>query len=819
MLKNYFKIAYRNLTRSKVFTVINILGLAVGIVGGLLISLFIYDELSFDKMFADSDRIYRLNIDNRTAGETNKYASVPGPLAATLVQDCPPVEMVTRFRGMGSILLRKVDAEKNVKETHVVGADSNFFKMFGLELLVGDKKTALKEPNTLILTKTAAEKHFPLSKAVGQRLLLDNENVYVVSGVIDDMPKNSFLRNYTVFISIESFDDAKSIAWNIWNFPTFVKLFPEANPEDLQAFLNAVPEKYLIPWAMTFVPGLTVESAKAAAKKSGDFMRFSAMPLTDIHLYSSDREREFSPNSTVQNVYILSIIGFFLILLACVNFMNLSTAHSLKRAKEVGIRKTIGSNRLGIISQFLSEAVLISFLSLFIAITMAEIAMPFFNELANKAISIPLSNPFFWLMLVAVVALLGLLSGFYPAFFMSRFIPIEVLKGGGQTGGSNGKIRNSLVVFQFVISVSLIGCTLVIYQQINFIQNKDLGYQKNQILIIDDVYTAGNQIKSFKHEVQQLGQVQSVSLSSFLPTPSDRRGVTYFPEGKGLQTRSAVIIENWEIDHDYVSTLNLEIIAGRDFNKQFTTDSTSIILNESAVAMMGMQPEEAIGVRLTKDFHRPDKENMKYETIIGVVKNFHFESLRNNVGGLSLSMGNNPNRMIAKLNAGDYSNIIANIEKIWETVAPGQPFNYYFLDESFNDVYKSELRLGSIFLIFTILSIFVACLGLFGLTIFNVEKRTKEIGVRKVLGATVSNLLFMLTKDFTKWILIANVIAWPIAWYAMKMWLQNFAYRIDMSWWMFVLSGGIALLIAILTVGFQAIKAATANPVKSLRNE
>ena len=819
MLKNDLKIAWRSLKKQPFFTFLNTFGLAIGMAGGLLIALYIYDELSFDKMFADADRIYRLNIDNRVGGETNYYASVSGPLGPTIRQDYPQAELVTRFREVGSTLLRPVDAVQNVKEDHVIGADSTFFDMFGLDLLAGDPKTALKEPNTLILTKTAAEKHFSWDEALGQSLLLDNDHIYKVTGVIEDLPKNSFLRDHSVFISLESFEDAKSIAWNNWNYPTFVKLLPNANVDNFYAYLSTVKERYLIPWAMTFIPDLTIESSRAADEATGNFMKFHAMALTDIHLYSANREGEFSLNSSIQNVYILSFIGFFLILLACVNFMNLSTAYSLKRAKEVGIRKTLGSDRFGLIRQFLTEAGLVAFLSLMLAITIANLAMPFFNGLADKAIVIPFYNPGFWLLLIAAVLLLGLFSGSYPAFFMSRFMPVKVLKSGGQNSVGGSNIRNFLVVFQFAISVLLIVCTLVVFQQLNYIQNKDLGFQKDQILIIDDVYAAGNQLASFKEEVEQLGQVEHVSLSSFLPTPSARRGITLFPEGNVFESESALILENWLVDHDYVATLDLEIVAGRDFDEQMPTDSSSIILNESAVVMLGVQPEEALGMRLTDDFRRPDKENMKFITIIGVVKNFHFETLRNDIDALTLSLGSRPNSMLVKLNPGDFSNSIANMEKIWGRVAPGQPFHYYFMDDSFNDTYEAEQRLSSIFVIFTILSILIACLGLFGLAAFNAEKRTKEIGIRKVLGASVGQITYRLSVNFLKLVGISILIALPLSWYAMNKWLEDFSYRIEISWWIFALAAFLAIAVSLLTVSYQSIKAAIVNPIKSLRCE
>ena len=818
MLINNFKIAWRSLRKQPFFTLLNTFGLAVGMAGTLLISLYIIDELSFDRMFDDADRIFRVDIDHRVSGEDNSYANAPGPMANVLREDCPQIEKVCRFRDMNSILIRRPDAELNVKEEFVVGVDSSFFDMFGIQLLEGDPNTALINPNTIVLTKSAAAKHFGNNQAVGKSLKIDDSEIYYVTGVMADLPKNSMLRGYNVFLSIESFDDAKSIAWSNWNYPTFAKLLPAAKKVDFDNFLGTVKEKYLIPWAMTFIPGLTVESARENDKASGNFMNFNSIALTDIHLHSSGKSGEFNPNSDIQNIYILSFIGLFLILLAIVNFMNLSTAQSLKRAKEVGIRKTLGSSKLALVKQFLTEAGMVSLLSMIAALGIAELALPYFNDLSGKSLSMPFALPGFWAVLLIATTLLGLISGSYPAFFMSRFLPVTALKGNGQNSAGGGNIRNSLVVFQFAISVFLMVGTLVVFQQISFIQNKDLGFQKDQVLIINDVYPAQNQLQTFKQEVLQLGQVESVSLSSFLPTPSARNGITFFKEGK-LESANAAIFENWGVDHDYIQTLNLELIEGRNFEMTHATDSSAMIVNESVLTMLRVSAEEAIGLRLTHDFQREDKENMAYSTIIGVIKNFHFESLRTGIDAMSLSLGTNAKKMMVKLNPGDFTESIADIKAIWKEIAPGQPFNYYFMDDSFNKVYEAEINLGRIFITFTILSLLIACLGLFGLASFNAEKRTKEIGIRKVLGASVSQITYRLAIDFLKLVGIAIIIAIPAGWYAMHKWLQDFTYRIEMSWSLFAMAALLVVVISILTVSYQSIRAAIANPIESLRNE
>lgn len=811
MFKNYIKIAWRSLKKQPFFTFLNTFGLAIGMAGGLLISLYIYDELGYDTMFSDADRIHRINADIKFGGDARKFAVSPAPMAEALKSDFSEVELVTRFRTQGAALIRKADAEANVREEQTTYADPTFFDMFGIPLLAGDTKTALKDPNTLVMTKTAAEKHFGIGNAVGQSILLDNEKTYTVTGVIADLPKNSFLREYTLFMAMEGYADAKVVNWGSNNYNTFFKLIPSAKVADMQKPLEGFLGKYVVPGVQKFLPGITEQEFKAA----GNYLVYSTTPLTDIHL-NSNLVAEMSANNDRQSIYILSFIAIFLIVLASVNFMNLSTAHSLKRAKEVGVRKTLGSNKNDLVRQFLVESGLISFLSLALALLMATLALPFFNTLASKDISIPFLSPFFWLILLGSVVLLGLFSGSYPAFFMSRFMPVKVLKGGGQSSVGGGGIRNSLVVFQFAISVFLIVSTLVVYQQLTYIQGKDLGFSKDQVLIIKDVYTAGSKVNSFKEQVKQLGFVKNATLSSFLPTPSNRSDTTFRPQEGLTSQENAVSMQTWGVDYDYISTMDFKFVAGRDFDRSFGNDSTAMIVNETAVKLMKTTPKEAIGLQYSDDF---DSESPDFYTIIGVVKDFHFDSFKEEIDGLSMHLANNASSLAVKLEAGNFENSISRIEEIWNTIVPGEPFNYYFMEDSFNDTYQNEQRLGNIFIIFTILSLLIACLGLFGLAAFNAEKRVKEIGVRKVLGASVSQISMKLTLDFLKLVGIAILISLPIGWYAMNKWLEDFSYRISIPWWVFVLAAFLAILISVLTVSYQSIKAAIVNPVKSLRTE
>ncbi|MET1258603.1 ABC transporter permease [Flagellimonas sp. DF-77] len=812
MFKNYLKIAWRSLKKQPFFTFLNTFGLAIGMAGALLIGLFIHDELGFDTMFADAERIYRIDADVQFGGLPEQLAEAPEPMAGTLMRDYPQVELATRFRDQGSLLIRKANVSSNVKEERTTFADSTFFKFFGIRLIDGDAKSALTQPNTMVLTRSAAEKHFGVTNAVGQNMVVNNGETFVVTGVIEDLPKNSFLRDHTVFMSMPSYRFAQVGHWGSLTYYTFVKMVPGADMVAFQEGLDSLMGRYLIPWIQDFYPGMTEASFRA----SGNFLDYTTMPLTDIHLHSKMKS-ELSANGSIQNIYILSFVALFLVVLAMVNFMNLSTAGSLKRAKEVGVRKTLGSNKSDLVRQFLIESGLICFLSLLVAVGLAFLVLPMFNELAGKAIAIPFAEPLFWMILLTTTVILGLLSGTYPAFFMSRFIPVKVLKGSGLTNVGGNNIRKSLVVFQFAVSILLIVATVVVYQQLGFIQSKELGYDKDQILVLDDVNNANGQELVLKRELKRLSQVKNATLSSFLPTPSARTGQTFFKEGSRDQ-EDAINVENWSVDHDYIATLGLELVAGRDFDSSISTDSTAVIINEAALRTLNVSAEQALGLRISSDLGADD-ESISYQTIIGVIKDFHYSSMRHNIEALFLSIGRFPASMAIKIEAQDIAAAVTDIQSVWNSIAPGQPFNYYFMDDSFNRSFESEQRLGSIFSIFTVLSILIACLGLFGLATFNAQKRTKEIGIRKVLGASVGQISYRLTTDFLKMVGIAILIALPIGWFAMNKWLEDFSYRIEIQWWMLLMAALLATSIAVVTVGYQSIKAAIVNPVKSLRAE
>ncbi|WP_247233090.1 ABC transporter permease [Telluribacter sp. SYSU D00476] len=809
MIQNYLKIAWRNLQKHRFYSFLNIFGLSLGLASCLLITLYVIDELSYDRFFDKADRIYRVDADIKFGGPEMKLAVAPDPMAFTIKIDYPQVEAATRLRENGSYLVRRTGQTGNIREDKVTFADSTFFDVFSIPMVAGDPKTALTEPNTLVLSERAARKYFGNESPLGKTLLLDNEHTYRVTGVMTTIPSNSHLADLNMLLSMASRAESRQNNWGAHNFSTYLVLQEGVKGAQFARNLETILEKYTGPWVKGFM-GSSLDDLK----KAGNYIRYSLIPITDIHLHS-DRMAELSVNGNIQYVYIFSVIAVFLLLIACVNFMNLATARSSNRAREVGVRKALGSERSSLVAQFLTEAMLLSFISLALALVLAYLAMPFFNQLASKQLEVPTVSPYFWAILLMTGAGVGLLAGSYPAFFLSGFQAIKVLKGKLVLEGRGGQLRNTLVVFQFMISVMLIIGTIVIFRQLNYIQTKTLGFNKEQVLLIDNAYALGTQTDAFKQETLNLPQVESSTISYYMPTPSSRSDNTFYPEGQ--QQDKGMSMQNWPVDHDYVRTLNLEIVAGRDFSRDFPSDSLGMLVNESAVKLLGFTGNP-IGKKVMTLFG-PNPEDQIAYTIIGVVKNFHYESLRKNIGPVSMVLGRSPGIIALKLKTDDMMASVASVEQLWKRMAPGQPFEYRFMNDDFDKEYRAEQRVGQIFVTFALLSILIGCLGLFGLAAYTAERRTKEIGVRKVLGASIGDIVTMLSRDFMKLVLIAIVIASPIAWYAMNRWLSDFAFKVDIQWWIFVAAGLLAVGIALLTVSFQSIKAALMNPVKSLKSE
>ncbi|PWT98469.1 MAG: cell division protein FtsX [Bacteroidetes bacterium] len=809
MLKNYLKTAIRNLWKNKGFSALNILGLSIGLATCLLITFYVIDELSFDRFNKKAERIYRVDADIQFGGNHFILAVAPEPLGPTLKREFPQVEQAARMRPYGSMLVRKGNV--NLNEDKVVYADSTLFDVFTLPMIEGDPQTALKDPNSVVITETIAKKYFDRATNVVGKTLIKNDSINLkVTGVLKDIPKQSHF-NFDFFIAMNGAIESWEIGnWLSNNHSTYIVLKPDANIKFITEQINVMLEKYVAPQAMQLMQ-VNMEDFK----KSGNHDNLSLTPLTDIHL-QSNKTAELGANSSIQYVYIFSAIAIFILLIACVNFMNLSTARSSNRAKEVGVRKVLGSLKNNLISQFLTESTFLCFVSMIIGLLIAWALLPYFNQVSGKHIEMALlSRPWIVLGLIALVIVVGLLAGSYPAFVLSSFQPIVVLKGKLAAGFKNKWLRGGLVVFQFFISIVLIIGTIIIYTQLNYIRNKDLGFNREQVLVIKGTSALGNQARAFKDDVLKINGVQSGTMTGFLPTSGWRTDNPLFPDAS-LNQKTAVSAQNWRVDEDYIPTLGMKMSKGRNFSKEFQTDSTAVILNESAAKLFGFTDPINKSVYTLTNFPAPGSKQFH---VVGVVKDFNFNSLREQVSPLVLFLSQENGSMAFRLNTANITGIISKIESDWTRMAPSQPFSYSFMDDDFNNIYNSEQRIGKIFVSFAILAIFIACLGLFGLVTYAAEQRRREIGIRKVLGASVGNIIGMLSKDFLWLVLISAIIAFPIAWWSMNKWLQDFAYRIHISWWIFVFAAILAMLIACITVGFQAFKAAISNPVKSLRTE
>lgn len=812
MIRNYIKIAWRNLYKKKVFSLINVFGLALGLACFIVIGLYVVDELSYDRFHEKSDRIFRINTDIRFGGTDLVMAVSSDPLGQTLKDDYPEVENFVRlYASTGAKLIK--NGNTFINEDKVVHADSTLFDVFTVPLLAGDKKTALSEPNSVAISNTAAERYFGNSKAaIGQTLETADagKTLYKVTAVFKDLPEQSHF-DFDFFFSMQNIRyDFGNFLSN--NFHTYVLL---RTPEDAQNFdkrFDEVLEKHIMPQLQQFMNIDDVSELKDSDNK----LEYSLIPITDIHLHSN-RAVELGANGSIQYVYIFSAAALFILLIACVNFMNLSTARSSGRAKEVGIRKTLGTSKKSLIWQFLTESILTACIALLLALFICFISLSWFNGISGKDMALhDLFQTSYLIPLLSLPLIVGFLAGVYPAFFLSSFKPIAVLQSklGGKSKGEHS-LRSVLVVFQFAISIVLIVGTIVIYNQLNFIQNSDVGFNKDQVVSINTSGMSRETRQTFKNEVAKLSSVEAASFGGYLPVSNSSRSDTSFSTDAVMTEENGFNMQIWRADYDYIPLMGMEILEGRNFSPTFGADSTALIINERAVELMGVK--EPLGKQL---YFRsgPDGEPTAY-TIIGLVKNFNFESLRQNVGPLAFRLGNNSWVTTFKVASDGIAGTLQSIETTFKDLAPGMPYSYDFLDESFTEMYRQEKRVGQVAFTFALLAIVIACLGLFGLATYIAEQRTKEIGIRKVLGASVVNIVSLLSYDFLKLVLIALVIAIPLAWWAMDQWLEDFAYKTEITIWMFVATGGIAILIALTTISFRAIRAAIANPVKSLRTE
>ncbi len=811
MLKNFFTLAFRNCWRNRSTSIIHILGLALGIATFLLIVLFVGHEASFDRFNKKSGQIVRVIFRGRMNGGEIKEANVMPPVAAALRSEFPEVLDAARLSNQGVHRIQYGD--KTFREDNLAFVDSNFFEMFTLPLLEGDARTALLRPNTVVITRAVAQKYFGSEDPIGKVLqFTDDHQALTVTGLIDRVPDNSHF-HFDLFASMITLPDARNPSWMTSNYHTYLELPKGYDPKKLEARLPGIVDKYMGPQLQKAM-GVTLSQFR----KNGNNLSFELQPLTSIHLHS-DLNGELEANGDIRYVYIFSAVALFMLLIACINFVNLSTAGAGKRAREVGIRKVLGSVRGQLVGQFLAESLLLTTIGMIIAIGLVYLALPFFNGLAGQKLRLQWSdNPWLLPALLSFTLFTGLVAGIYPAFVLSAFKPVVVLKGLFTSSKRSAGLRSALVVFQFFISISLIIGTVVVYRQLYFIQHEKLGYDRDQVLVIQETGWLGDHQDYFRQQLLQDPRIASVSASGYLPA-----GYTYwnnflvYADNKKDQLINSL---RYDVDDEYIPTLGMELAAGRNFSTAFGGDSTAIIINETAArnfGWLGAGNADALGHTIT----RPDESNpaLRYH-VIGVVRDFHFRSFHDLITPLVMTRSTGAgSNMIVKTKTRDVAGLLTTLKEKWTGLKAGAPFAYSFLDDRFNNTYHSEQNIGRVLGIFAGLTIFVACLGLFGLATFTAERRTKEIGIRKVLGATNTTIVALLSKDFLRLVGVAFLIAAPVAWLTMNKWLQDFAYRTTIGWWIFVVAALLAIVITLLTIGFRALRAAMANPIDSLRSE
>jgi putative ABC transport system permease protein len=814
MFKNIFKIAFRNLLKDRFYSLLNVLGLSIGIAASLLIMLYVVDELSYDDFHNDADRIYRVGAKGKFGeNEVVRMAVTCAPLANGLLKHIPEVESVTRLASNVIIFNHN---EEIFKEVNVFYADSTFFNVFSFELQEGDKRTALIDPYSLVLTEASAIRYFgqeslSSGNVIGQ-LIKSGDNTYKVTGIIENIPHNSHF-DFEMLVSMSTFQDAYSSIWINMRYYTYAKLHRDVHVDQLDGKFRGMVMQYVIPQVMQYMnyPGRSITEENV-----DENFQFFLQPLTDIHL-KSNLTSELGSNGNIQYIYVFSIISIFIILIACINFMNLSTARSAKRAKEVGIRKTLGSDRYALIWQFYLESFLFIIIAMLIALGLTEAFRGPFNVIAQKELAFNIfTQPWILGVIVCLILVITFLAGSYPAIYLTRFSIIQVLGGALHSGSKKSIFRNGLVIFQFMISIGLIISTIIVYKQLHYIQNKDLGFEKENVIILNNGWDVGKLKDPLKQEILNNENVVSASYATRLP--SDTYGSNaQKAEGDNEQDHRVNLAY---VDYNYDKTLGLSLKHGRFFSEDFPSDSAAIIINEAAAHIFGYSGNDcadAIGKKIEMINTRLGNR-IKYE-VVGVVKDYNFEGLQSKIEPLSLCLYHNTGFLTIRLKPGNTKAMLSNMEKIWKEHVPWLKFDYNFLDEKFARTFEREERLSSIFSIFTILAIIVGCLGLFGLAAYTAEQRTKEIGIRKAMGATSNSVVNMLNKEFTKLVLVAFVLVVPITWYLMDKWLEVFAYKTPIGIWPFFIGGAVAILIAWMTVSYQSIKAAIANPVDSLRNE
>lgn len=803
MLKNYFKVAFRSIVRHKAFSFINITGLAIGLICFILIMMWIQDELSYDNFHQDADRIFITGLDYKMGNQEGRGIKCNPPLAPDMMAEIPEIESAARFLHAVNKLVTYKDNNVSFLENGIFYADSTIFNVFTIPLITGDPTDLLTRKNTLVITKKMAQKYFGDVDPIGKTLSFDVGRDFEVVGVVEAWPANSTWR-FDMLASLISTRSGTDESWWSNYIYTYFKIREGTNIEAVIPKINEmVRRKKDVSFATIY--GMDREEWEANGNRTG----YYATPIKDIYLRSTTKE-SIGKISDIRYVYLFAVIGFFILFVACINFMNLTTARSAIRAKEIGMRKVFGSSKRSLIRQFLIESMLITLFAMFLAVVSIEMFLPYFNNFTDKAMDINFAGVATIPILLLMVIVVGLMAGGYSAVSLASFKILSVLKGSLFSGRNKTWFRNVLVLFQFSISILVIVCTIIAHNQMNFIKNKKLGFDKEQLLIIDRARTIGDDLPTFKEELLKNTAIQYATATYHIPGTE--------VGGQSFRTEHSAPEELLDLkllcgDYDYLNTMGIKLVAGRYFSEDIHSDKDNVVVNATAVKRMGFT--DAIGKKILV----PNSEDGL--TIIGVVEDFHISSLHQEIDPLILlPPGSAWDQYLAvRIQPQNVAATLDFIEAKWNEFSGDQPFEYFFMDSFFDNLHRSEQRIGQFFTIFAALAIFIACLGLFGLAAFTAEQKTKEIGVRKVLGASVSSIVSILLKQFTKWVIFANIIAWPIGYFIMKNWLQNFAYHIDLKVEYFILSGLITLLIAIITVSYLAVNAANKNPVKALNHE
>jgi len=806
MFKNLIKVAFRNIWKKKLFSLINIVGLSVGIACFFLIIVNVRHESSFDKFQKNGDRIYRVALERIYPEKVIFYAIIPYSIGEAMAADFPEVERMTRvFDNNNPFMLRYKD--KSYEEKNILFVEQNFFEMFSISLIKGTPETIFSTPNSMVMTQDSALKYFGDEDPVG-KYITTVQGPVLVSGVCENIPENSHMEfDFLVSLNLIGFQNRPNYV--SFSVHTYVMLQEGVSPGEVEAKMPGLVERYAA-GPIQAQTGLSFKEYTAA----GNGYNYFFQPIRDIHLHSN-LEAEIKPNGNITYVYVLIAIAAFLIIIACVNFMNLATARSASRAREVGIRKIIGSTKGLLIRQFLFESLVMSLISISVAAALVQLLLPVFNQLARKQLEIQyLQDPFNLVFLLAIGLFVGLLAGLYPAFVLSSFRPVTVLKGRFSTSRSGTRMRNALVVLQFAISIICIAMTILVYRQMDFMQKKDLGFDKENTVVIERAFTLQNRGEAFKQELRSLSGVENAAGSNTIVSGGGYYGIM-FQAGRDPEPKTT---RGMNIDEDFIDTMDLEITQGRGFSREFN-ETRNVIINESTIKEFGWNEPVGMKIRYLGEEDEPIGEY----TIIGVVKDFHYNSLHNPINSFVLLSLPSDQRIFAnlqiKIKPNNVGETLGAIEHKWKEFNPQEPMSYYFLDDKLDEMYGNEKTSGQIFSIFSLLAIVIACIGLFGLSAYMAELRTKEIGIRKVLGSTASKIVVLLSKDFAKLVALSFVIATPLAYYAMTLWLQNFAFRSPVHVWIFLVAGLAAVLIAQFTISFQALKAANTDPADALRFE